>query len=46
MVWVGALVYWVREETHILKVVVSNPNTIYWMDIFSHIFVVKIVMFA
>ena len=24
----------------------SNPSTIYWMDIFSHIFVVKIVMFV
>ena len=26
------------------KVVSSNPGTIYWMDIFSHLFVVKIVM--
>ena len=26
------------------KVVVSNPGNIYWMDIFSHIFSVKIVM--
>ena len=25
-------------------VVGSNPGTIYWMDIFSHIFVVKIIM--
>ena len=24
------------------KVVGSNPGTIYWMDIFSHLFVVKI----
>ena len=24
------------------KVVGSNPGTVYWMDIFSHIFVVKI----
>ena len=28
----------------IQKVVGSNPGTVYWMDIFSHIFVVKIVM--
>ena len=28
------------------KVVCSNPSTMYWMDIFSHIFVVKIVMFV
>ena len=28
------------------KVVGSNPGTIYWMDIFSHKFVVKIVMFV
>ena len=26
------------------KVVGSNPGTVHWMDIFSHIFVVKIVM--
>ena len=26
------------------KVVGSNPGTIYWMDISSHVFVVKIVM--
>ena len=26
------------------KVVSSNPSTVYWMDIFSHLFVVKIVM--
>ena len=25
----------VMEETHVLKVVGSNPGTIYWMDIFS-----------
>ena len=29
-----------------LKVVGSNPSTVYWMDIFSRIFVVKNVMFA
>ena len=32
------------EETHVTKVVGSNPGTVYWMDIFTHIFVVKIVM--
>ena len=26
------------------KVVGSNPSTVYWMDIFLHIIVVKIVM--
>ena len=44
--WAGALVQWLREETHVLKVVGSNPSTKYWMDIFSHIVVVKIVMFV
>ena len=29
-----------------LKVMGSNPGTVYWMDIFSHIFCVKIVMFV
>ena len=24
----------------------SNPGAVYWMDIFSHLFVVKIVMFV
>ena len=42
----GALVYWLWEETHVPKVVGSNPGTVYWMDIFSQIFVVKIVMFV
>ena len=34
--------YYLRlwEETPDLKVVGSNPTTIYWMDIFSHLFVV------
>ena len=34
-------------ETRVTNVVSSNPGTIYWMDImdiFSHLFVVKIVM--
>ena len=41
-VWAGALVQWLWEETHVVKVVGSNPGTIKWMDFFSHIFVVKI----
>ena len=41
--WAGALVWWLWEETHVLKVVCSNPSTVYWMDIFSNIFVAKIV---
>ena len=40
----GSLVYWLWEETHVLKVVGSNPGTIYEMELFSPIFVVKIVM--
>ena len=32
------------EETHVPKVVGSNPGTVYWMDIFSQIIVVKIEM--
>ena len=27
--------------THVRDVVGSNPGAIYWMDIFSHLFVVK-----
>ena len=35
---VGALVKWLWEETHIPKVVGSNPSAVYWMDmIFFHI---------
>ena len=41
----GVLVKWLWEETHVLKVVGMNPCTTYWVDIFSHIFVVKFVMF-
>ena len=41
---IRALVSWLKEETHNLKVVSLNPSTRYWMDILSHIFVVKIVM--
>ena len=39
-------VWWLWEETHILKFVGSNPSTVSWMDIFSQLFVLKIVMFA
>ena len=47
----GALVLWLWEETHVLKVAGSNVHpvygaAVYWMDIFSHIFVVKIVLFV
>ena len=42
--WAGGLVHWLWEETRVSKVVGLNPGTVYWMDIFSHIFVVKIVM--
>ena len=38
------MVWWLWEETHVPKVVGLNPSTIYWMDIFSHLFAVKIVM--
>ena len=37
---------WLWEETRVQKVVSSNPSTIYWMDIISRKFVVKIVMFV
>ena len=34
----GALVKWLWEETHVPKVVGSNPGTICWMDMtFFHI---------
>ena len=44
ILWAGALVLWLWEETHVPKVVSSNRDTVYWMDIFSHLFVVQIVM--
>ena len=37
---------WLWDETHVPKVVGSNPSTVYWMDIFPNLFVVKIVMFV
>ena len=36
----------VKEETCNQKVVSSNPGARYCMDIFSHLFVVRIVMFV
>ena len=41
----GALVQWSLEDTHILKVVGSNPSTEYWMDILNIYFFAIIVMF-
>ena len=41
-----ALVYWLLEETRVPKVVGSNPSAVYWIDIFSNLFVVKFVMFV
>ena len=38
------LVLWLWEETYVLKVLGSKLSTAYWMDIFSQIFVVKIVL--
>ena len=40
----GAVVSWLWEETQVPKVVSANPDTVYWMDIFSNLFVVKIVI--
>ena len=37
---------WLMEETCNQKVVSSNPGAGNWMDIFSHLFVVRIVMFC
>ena len=31
-----ALVLWLWDKTHVLKVVGSNYGVVYWMDIFSH----------
>ena len=36
----GTLVQWLWEETHTLKVVGSNPGTVFWMGIF-HINLLK-----
>ena len=29
------LVWWLWEETHVPKVMVLNPSTVYWMDMFQ-----------
>ena len=34
----------VKGETHVLKFVGLNSSAVYWIDIFSHLFVVKIVI--
>ena len=39
--WAGALVQWLWEETQIPNGVGLNPGTVNWMDISSHLFVVK-----
>ena len=39
--WEPYLVKCLWDETYVLKVVGSNPSTIYWMDIFHILFVVK-----
>ena len=44
--WARTLVLWLWEKTHVPKVVGLNPSTVDWMDIFSHLFVVKFVMFV
>ena len=40
MIALGALVQWLKEETHNQKVMSSNPGVGYWMDIF-HIILLK-----
>ena len=34
------------DDSRVQEVVGLNPSAVYWMDIFSHIFVIKIVMFV
>ena len=36
--WAGALVSWLREETHNQKVVSSNPGAGYRMEFFTFIY--------
>ena len=36
----------VMGEDSCPKVVGSNPSTVYWMDIFAHLFVVKLKCFS
>ena len=43
----GALVQWLWEETHVPKVIGSNPGAVYWMDMtFSTLICCKIVLFV
>ena len=35
---------WLCKEAHFLNIIGSNPNTVHWIDIFSHQFVVEVVM--
>ena len=44
--WAGALVEGLWEEARVPKVMSSSPSIISWMDIFSHLFIVRIVMFV
>ena len=46
MIYMGALVQWLRVTTHVREVMGLNPCAVYWMEIFSHWFVVKIILFV
>ena len=35
ILWAGALVKWLWDQSHDQKVVGSNPSTLYWMDSFN-----------
>ena len=35
LVLAGALVKWLWDETHVLKVVSSNPSIVIWMEFFT-----------
>ena len=41
-----ALVQWLWEETHVPQVMGLNPSIVYWMEIFSHLFVELVMVFA
>ena len=40
----GSLVQWLSEETHVQEIVSSNPTAENWMDHFTRVFCVKIVL--
>ena len=44
--WVGALVLWLCDETHFLKVVGSLPSTIYLIYVFDIDFLSKLICFS